>query len=173
MGKVFLNNDFNTADLYRLSRLASVDISDFEDTVRDIVHEELMNSKMEKMTNDTKEKESFNEDECEVEEEVLFESPEEEIRPMPKMVFSRTGDKGVVESLMKDKADNSSKKLKLSKTNEEITNDDVEKEAYRLIRIEVRRFDRETNSSELGNYVRGVVDLQTEIFKRIQSQYEN
>lgn len=45
-----------------------------------------------------------------------------------------------------------------------ITEEMLEKEAYRLIRIEVRRFDRTTMDSELGNYVRGVVDLQTQLY---------
>ena len=35
--------------------------------------------------------------------------------------------------------------------------------AYRLIRTEVRRFDRETTDAELANYVRGVVSMQTEL----------
>lgn len=43
-------------------------------------------------------------------------------------------------------------------------NDMFEHMAYRLIRREVRRFDRETTDSELANYVRGVVDMQTELY---------
>lgn len=43
-------------------------------------------------------------------------------------------------------------------------NDMFERMAYRLIRIEVRRYDRETTDSELANYVRGVVDMQTELY---------
>lgn len=42
--------------------------------------------------------------------------------------------------------------------------DAIERMAYRLIRREVRRFDRTTTDGELANYVRGVVDLQTELY---------
>lgn len=45
-----------------------------------------------------------------------------------------------------------------------MNNDMFEHMAYRLIRREVRRFDRETTDSELANYVRGVVDMQTELY---------
>jgi hypothetical protein len=48
-----------------------------------------------------------------------------------------------------------------------MTTTTVELLAYRLIRIEVRRFDRTTTDSELANYVRGVVDLQTQIYDEI------
>ena len=51
-----------------------------------------------------------------------------------------------------------------------MTIDELQLEAFRLIRKEARRFDRETNDSELGNYVRGVVDLQTEIYKLIENE---
>ena len=50
-----------------------------------------------------------------------------------------------------------------------ITLDEIIKTAYRLIRIETRRFDRETSDSELANYVRGVIDLQTELLKEEQN----
>ena len=56
--------------------------------------------------------------------------------------------------------------------NEEI----IEKMAYRLIRKEVRRFDRTTTDSELANYIRGVVDLQTDLYSdltRIESENKN
>ena len=36
--------------------------------------------------------------------------------------------------------------------------------AYRLIRIAARRFDSEMTHENLGMYVRGVVDLQTELY---------
>ena len=52
--------------------------------------------------------------------------------------------------------------------NEEI----LEREAYRLIRIEVRRFDKTTTNSELANYVRGVVDLQTELYENLTKESE-
>ena len=45
-----------------------------------------------------------------------------------------------------------------------INEETIERMAYRLIRIEVRRFDRTTTDSELANYVRGVVDLQTQLY---------
>ena len=45
-----------------------------------------------------------------------------------------------------------------------MTEEQIERMAYRLIRIEVRRFDRKTSDSELANYVRGVVDMQTELY---------
>ena len=45
-----------------------------------------------------------------------------------------------------------------------INEEAIERMAYRLIRREVRRFDRITTDSELANYVRGVVDLQTELY---------
>ncbi len=44
-----------------------------------------------------------------------------------------------------------------------ITTEQTERIAYRLIRIEANKFDRKGNDSELGNYVRGVVDFQTKV----------
>lgn len=40
--------------------------------------------------------------------------------------------------------------------------------AYDVIRRETRRYDRKSNDAELGNYVKGVVDLQTELYKNAQ-----
>ena len=40
--------------------------------------------------------------------------------------------------------------------------------AYDVIRRETRRYNRESNDAELGNYVKGVVDLQTELYKNAQ-----
>lgn len=54
-----------------------------------------------------------------------------------------------------------------------MTIDELQLEAFRLIRTEARRFDRETNDSELGNYVRGVVDLETEIYAQLLKPNEN
>lgn len=48
--------------------------------------------------------------------------------------------------------------------------DTIERLAYRLIRRETRRFDRTTSDSELANYVRGVVDLQTELYGELSKQ---
>lgn len=42
--------------------------------------------------------------------------------------------------------------------------DELELIAYRLIRRACRRFDRTTTDSELANYIKGIVDLQTEIY---------
>lgn len=55
-----------------------------------------------------------------------------------------------------------------------INEDTIERLAYRLIRIEVRRFDRITaDSEELANYVRGVVDLQTELYGELGESAED
>lgn len=43
----------------------------------------------------------------------------------------------------------------------------IERMAYRLIRREIRRFDRTTTDSEVANYVRGVVDLQTQLYEEL------
>ena len=48
-----------------------------------------------------------------------------------------------------------------------IDEETIERLAYRLIRIETRRFDRTTTDSELANFVRGVVDLQTELYEEL------
>ena len=45
-----------------------------------------------------------------------------------------------------------------------ITEEQRELVAYKLIRREVRRFDRHNSDAELANYVRGIVDMQTEMF---------
>lgn len=47
-----------------------------------------------------------------------------------------------------------------------MTTEELQLMAYGLIRAEVRRFNRKTSDSELGNYVRGVVDMQTELYKK-------
>lgn len=47
-----------------------------------------------------------------------------------------------------------------------MTTEELQLMAYGLIRTEVRRFNRETSDSELGNYVRGVIDMQTELYKK-------
>jgi len=48
-----------------------------------------------------------------------------------------------------------------------LTEEEIELMAYRLIRIEARRFDRDTSDWEFANYVRGVVDMQTEIYVKL------
>ena len=61
-------------------------------------------------------------------------------------------------------------------------NEELQLTAYRVIRREVNCFERTTNDAELGNFVRGVVALQTELYSRMEnecsentavSQYEN
>lgn len=54
----------------------------------------------------------------------------------------------------------------------QVNEETIEKIAYRLIRKEVRRFDRTTTDSELANYVRGVVDLQTDLYSEL-TEVEN
>ena len=49
-----------------------------------------------------------------------------------------------------------------------ITDENLVITAYDVIRRETRRYDRESNDAELGNYVKGVVDLQTELYKKAQ-----
>lgn len=51
-----------------------------------------------------------------------------------------------------------------------ITNEKLVITAYDVIRRETRRYNRESNDAELGNYVKGVVDLQTELYKNAQFQ---
>ena len=51
-----------------------------------------------------------------------------------------------------------------------ITREQTEQIAYRLIRIETNRFDRNGNDLELGNYVRGVVHFQTELYAKISDE---
>ena len=47
----------------------------------------------------------------------------------------------------------------------QITTEQIELMAYRLIRIATRSFDSELSHEDLGMYVRGVVDLQTELYE--------
>lgn len=42
--------------------------------------------------------------------------------------------------------------------------------AYRIIRRETNCFERTTNDAELGNFVRGVVALQTELYARLDAE---
>lgn len=51
-----------------------------------------------------------------------------------------------------------------------ITDEKLVITAYDVIRRETRRYNRESNDAELGNYVKGVVDLQTELYKNAQFQ---
>lgn len=45
-----------------------------------------------------------------------------------------------------------------------LTIDDLELAAFRLIRQETSRFDREGTDAELGSYVRGVISLESAIY---------
>ena len=49
-----------------------------------------------------------------------------------------------------------------------ITDEKLAITSYDVIRRETRRYDRKSNDAELGNYVKGVVDLQTELYKNAQ-----
>ena len=49
-----------------------------------------------------------------------------------------------------------------------ITDEKLVITAYDVIHRETRRYNRESNDAELGNYVKGVVDLQTELYKNAQ-----
>ena len=51
-----------------------------------------------------------------------------------------------------------------------ITDEKLVITAYDVIRRETRRYNRESNDAELGNYVKGVVDLQTELYKYKNAQ---
>ena len=42
--------------------------------------------------------------------------------------------------------------------------------AYRIIRRETNCFERTTNDAELGNFVRGVVALQTELYAKLEDE---
>ena len=53
-----------------------------------------------------------------------------------------------------------------------ITDEELVTTAYDVIRRETRRYNRGTNDAELGNYVKGVVDLQTELYKNAQIMEE-
>ena len=48
-----------------------------------------------------------------------------------------------------------------------MTEEEIELIAYRLIRIETNRFDKSNNDTELGNYVRAIVDMQTELYHKL------
>ena len=54
-----------------------------------------------------------------------------------------------------------------------ITDEKLVITAYDVIRRETRRYDRKSNDAELGNYVKGVVDLQTELYNNEQLKVAN
>ena len=45
-----------------------------------------------------------------------------------------------------------------------MTNEEVESKAYRLIRIAARNAIDPMNDEQLANYVKGIVDLQSELY---------
>lgn len=51
-----------------------------------------------------------------------------------------------------------------------MTDNQLKIKAFDLIRHETRNFERSTTDSELGNYIKGVVDLYTEILKEEQNK---
>lgn len=55
----------------------------------------------------------------------------------------------------------------------QLTEEMIERLAYRLIKIEVRRYDRTTTDSELANFVRGVVNLQTKLYEELNKVEES
>ena len=48
-----------------------------------------------------------------------------------------------------------------------MTEEEMELIAYRLIRIETNKFDRSNNDTELGSYVRAIVNMQTELYHKL------
>jgi len=48
--------------------------------------------------------------------------------------------------------------------------EELENISYNVIRREVNNFERETTDSELGNFVRGVVKLQTELWGKMSEE---
>lgn len=58
-----------------------------------------------------------------------------------------------------------------------LTIEELAVECYRVIRREARSFDRTTNDTELGNFVRGVIELETMIYseqeRRNREELEN
>ena len=53
-----------------------------------------------------------------------------------------------------------------------MTEANTEYMAYRLIRQEVRRFDRKTTDAELGNYIKGVVDMQSSVYNLLNEEMQ-
>lgn len=49
-----------------------------------------------------------------------------------------------------------------------MTIEHVELEAFRLIRIKLRDFTDESNNDEIVGYIKGVVDLETELYTLLQ-----
>lgn len=49
-----------------------------------------------------------------------------------------------------------------------MTIENIELEAFRLIRIKLRDFTDESNNDEIVGYIKGVVDLETELYTLLQ-----
>lgn len=49
-----------------------------------------------------------------------------------------------------------------------MTIENIELEAFRLIRIKLRDFIDESNNDEIVGYIKGVVDLETELYTLLQ-----
>ena len=49
-----------------------------------------------------------------------------------------------------------------------MTIENIELEAFRLIRIKLRDFTDESNNDEIAGYIKGVVDLETELYTLLQ-----
>ncbi len=54
----------------------------------------------------------------------------------------------------------------------QILKGDLERESYRLIRIKARDAVNPVSDEILGAYVRGVVDLQTELYSHLEKEDE-
>ena len=54
-----------------------------------------------------------------------------------------------------------------------MTNENIELEAYRLIRIKSRDMLNPCTDEELGQYVRGIVDLQTRLYGELVEEQHN
>ena len=51
-----------------------------------------------------------------------------------------------------------------------MTIENIELEAFRLIRIKIRDFQDKSNNDELTGYVKGIVDLETELYALLQKE---
>ena len=51
--------------------------------------------------------------------------------------------------------------------------EDIELEAFNLIRSKVRDFTDESNNDEIAGYVKGIVNLETELYTLLQKENNN
>ena len=54
-----------------------------------------------------------------------------------------------------------------------MTIENIELEAFRLIRIKLTLFTNESNNDEIAGYVKGIVDLETELYALLQKENNN